>query len=241
MNDFRIFSRFIFWGVWVLCLFPSTIYAQRPAFHPQTHEIGLRAVNFHSIPALSAYYSEVPFFSEGPGKVQYANGLQYKFHWDLYNVFRLTLGRREAQFSNELSDTDDNVRAINKEDIDIRLGYEGNIPMGVLTLLGGIEGVYNSQSGEIRTLSPTPDNELIDQRDFSYSAWGANAFGGIRLFFSPHVSTTLEGNVTFLDSDYETVFSDIRSDLSPSEWNVEVNLYVSVHFVKLKKRCACGG
>ena len=234
MNPIHRYISIFIWGAF-LFLLPLSMAAQRPAFHPQTHEIGLRAANFHSTPALSDFYPD------GPGTLQFANGLQYKFHWDLYNVFRFTAGKRDSKFETLLEGTDANILMADKQDLDFRLGYEGNMPLGMITLLGGIEGVYNSQSIDFQTLSPILANEVIDQSNLSYAAWGANAFGGIRLFFSENVSTTLEGNVTFLDSDYESAFANFRPDMAPSEWNLEANLYVTIHFVKLKKRCACGG
>ncbi len=234
MNPLQRYISIFVWGIF-LFLLPLSMSAQRPAFHPQTHELGLRATSFHSTPALADFYPD------GPGTLQFANGLQYKFHWDLYNVFRFTAGKRDSKFETLLEGTDANILMADKQDLDFRLGYEGNMPLGMITLLGGIEGVYNSQSIDFQTLSPVLANEVIDQSSISYSSWGANAFGGIRLFFSEHLSTTLEGNVTFLDSDYESAFANFQPDLAPSEWNLEVNLYITIHFVKLKKRCACGG
>ena len=225
----------ILWGICIgIVGGHSSLYAQGPMFYPQTHEVGIRVGSFHSQPALADAYQE------GAGELEWANGLQYKFHWDLYNVFRLTVGRRKSLFDAAFEGTDPDQFRTEKVDWDVRLGYEGNMPIGPITLLGGLEGVYNN-ANLVQEKLASQSQEIMATDELSYSAWGANAFGGLRLFFSPYISTAIEGNVTYLKSDAHQLLGVYDSELSDNEWNVELNLYLSFHFVKLKKRCACGG
>ena len=210
--------------------------AQRPRFYPQTHEIGVRIANIQIAPSL------IEFEPSGGESIELANGIQYKFHWDLFHVFRLSLGRQESIYetSNPVSDPD--MFRTQVENTHIALGYEGNLPLGSMTLFAGAEGVYSRQSLILSTVFSST-NETFWQETQDSGNWGGNVFGGMRIFFTQHVSTTLEAYATYLDQnpDSEQFLNDLHREVASNNWNVGLNLYLNIHFVKLKKRCACGG
>ena len=230
--SFRPIMLFCFLGFFFL----QKGYAQRPRFYPQTHEIGVRIANIQTAPSLSE-------FEPSDGKsIDFANGIQYKFHWDLFHVFRLSLGRQESTYETTNPVSDPDMFRAKVEHTNFALGYEGNLPLGSMTLFAGAEGVYSRQSLILSTVF-SGTNETFWQETQDSGNWGANVFGGMRIFLTQHVSTTLEAYATYLDQnpDSEQFIHDLYREVTSNNWNVGLNLYLNVHFVKLKKRCACGG
>ncbi len=205
-------------------------YSQQPLFYPQTHEIGIQYGSIHHIPELSDYYDSTPFTAN------FVNGLQYKFHWDLNNVFRISASTRSTDI-----DIPDGIERFSnysaqKEDWDVRLGYEANLPVGPWLLFIGAEGIYGR--GNVVDEGLLENNDTFNG-EYKYRNLGVGGFGGIRLFLHKNISTSLEANLYYTDIKYDTPGNDIFLLQPNDEWGLVVRGYVTFHFVKLKKRCAC--
>ncbi|MEM9723756.1 MAG: hypothetical protein AAGA10_31140, partial [Bacteroidota bacterium] len=194
-------------------------FSQRPRFYPQTHEIGFRAANVQMAPSINE------FRKEGES-LQFANGIQYKYHWDLFHVFRLSIGQQANTYQTTDPVSNPDMFRIEVENTNFALGYEGNLPLGAMTLFGGAEGVYSRQSHGLSTVfSGTDETFWEETRDTD--TWGANVFGGMRVFFTQHLSTTLEAYGSFLnqDSDSEQFINDLHRQVAQNNWNYGLNLY----------------
>jgi len=206
------------------------LWAQQPAFYPQTHEVGLQVISLHTIPELSDYYQS------SIGSANYVNGLQYKYHWDLNNVIRLSAERRSAEFDIPEGINRFDTYSAEKKDWDIRLGYEANLPVGRWVLFAGLEGIYSQ--GEVIDQGIL-ENGNDFEGSYTYQNLGVGGMGGIRWFWSPYISTTLEANLYYLDTRHDDMNENTFLLLDQNELGIAVRGYLSIHFVKLKKRCVC--
>ncbi len=214
----------------LLCIQSLLMWAQRPSFYPQTHEIGVQYGSLHSIPSLADYYQDTPFGSNA------VNGIQYKYHWDLNNVIRLSASRRSADFDIlDGIDRFDSYRA-QKQDWDIRLGYEANLPTGPWLFFAGLEGIYSG--GNITDEGILKNNDSFSG-EYNYHNLGIGGMAGIRYFFSKHISTTLEANIYYADTRHDESPEDIYYLLPENETGFAIRGYISLHLMKLKKRCVC--
>ena len=218
-----------------LALSWTALSAQRVRFQPQTHEIGFQLGQLNHLPDLSErYLSELPFSAHA------LNGLRYKYHLSLKDALRAGVARRKANFQPLDSPPSLSLSEQTKTDWDFRLGYERKHSWQASVLFAGADAL--ASRGEVASSGTLANGEPIAE---AYQYWnlGGEIFVGYRHFFSPYLSLTAEigtyGSKIQLDEPMPTSTERPALLLESFEWGLNGSVYLSLHFVKLKKRCTC--
>ncbi len=210
----------------------TSIYAQKPRFTPQAHEIGIQLLGAN-------YFSKVADYQKDntPFNLNFGNGIIYKYHLSLTDAVRIGVGWRNAAYEiNEGIDRFASYQA-DKQDLDISLGYERKLNLGPVQLFGGFLGILGRGNVEdMGALSATGDSYT---GKYFYSNYGGALFGGLRLFFSKNISLALEGQGYYLQTRRQAAPENTFYLFPENELGYNANVYLSFHLVKMKKRCVC--
>lgn len=218
----------------VVVAFVHTASAQKSLYKPQTHQIDLQLAGANYIPSLGDLYpSPLPF----SGNV--VNGLRYTYHYSLTHGFRGGIGYRTANFVDE-SGTITGLTSYEgqKRDLDISVGYIYKYHKYAAQFFAGADLRFTP--GKISESGFTPGSAVYNN-SYRYNNYGASGFGGIRYFFNTYVSTAIEANAYYLmvnhaDSGSGEPYFQLTPD---NEAGVNLALSLSIHLVKMKKRCTC--
>ncbi len=211
-----------------LCLLGATLslQAQRPSFKPQAHQLELQLGTLHSlIPGSDATYSNGNAFASN-----YLNGFSYTYHYSLAHGFRAGVQRLSADYAIEGG-------LATQADVwgwEYNLGYVYKYHIKQSQIFFAADLLYNTQ--KIWETGPTINTIASD----AYPAFGGRVGMGYRLFFTPNISLAIEGYGKYLQRssgqnpvEFEYSFFQ-ANELS---WNASATL--SLHLVKMKKRCEC--
>lgn len=216
-------------------LFISTLaysYAQRPRFTPMQQEIGIQVASWSQIPEISDLYT--------PGieqQLQFANAIRYKYHLSLEDGIRVRLGQTKADFSAPEGVDRFSSYDATQSDFTVSVGYERKFHSGPFQLFAGADLIAGRGNiDDAGTL--TANNDLITNKSF-YGKIGANATAGIRTFLSKQLSFTLEGMLFAHRINPQSGPENSFFLLPDQATGYEANVYISYHFIKLRKRCKC--
>lgn len=226
--------HFAFWIMGFTFFLPShSVYAQRPTFKPQVHEMRLQTVQLHYIPSLNDFYNGVPL------SANVFNGLSYTYHISLRDGVRLGFNRRTAEFSRDESFDRFTDYEAEKVDWDLQLQYIRKLHVDQWQFYGGLGGTLSWGSvDDTGTLQSPPDDALTGS--YTYNNAGGNIFVGMRYFFSTQVSVSWEILGYYHRTTHEVENVGSRFLLLPeNESGIQSSLGISLHLVKMPKRCAC--
>ncbi len=217
----------------LLILNINLLNAQKPTFPPQVHEIRLQLVQAHHVFPLNDFYNGFP------ASFDVVNGLSYTYHINLNDGIRLGLARRVFDLErNEAFDRFSSYTA-QKTDWDISLQYMRKYHIFEFQLYGGVGAILTAGSvEEDAVLQNTLDESYIN--DYTYTSAGANVFGGVRYFFQPHISVSWELSAYYLRIASGMALNEISYQLlSGNETGINTSIGISLHLVKMSKKCAC--
>ncbi len=213
-----------------LCL---QLFAQRPRFHPQVHEIGAQVFSTHFL-SLTRPYLESPDWRSVSDPL---NGIRYKYHLDKKNALRGGVLYRKLSFQDPVGE---DVFTADWRGLDVTLGVERKLNIKRFQLFAALDGlIAYGQSNKIAFDVPNNPQEL-NTNMFGYGLGGAV---GLRYFFNPYASITIENGAQMLL--YNKAYTPIGESSPPSlginrerEFNM-LSVYFSLHFGKMKKKCEC--
>ncbi len=197
-------------------------------FELKGHEIGLEPIALRHVPAYTDGYPALV-----PLSAHWLRGLRYKFHLTKEDGLRLGVLRQQQSYLH------DSGPGVERQEMQIQLGYERKLIRGYQMFFGGIDGLFNQGN-----LSWEGYNRQAGGSG-GYQNFGVNLFGGYRLFFTPYLSATLEVGAYYTRTRYDTFRPELTADspyLFPQEeFGLSSSLYLSFHFGELPYRCTCPG
>lgn len=213
----------------VLFSLMAAVHAQYGArFELKGHEIGLEPVALRHVPAYTDGYP-----GGAPVSAHLLRGLRYKFHLSMEDGLRLGVFQQQQSYLH------DNGPEVSRQEIQIQLGYERKLIRGYNMFFGGIDGLFNQGNLDWDAYSNQAGGSG------SYQNFGANLFGGYRLFFTPYLSATLEVGAYYTRTRYDVFRPELTANspyLFPQEeFGITSSLYLSFHFGELPYHCTCPG
>ncbi|WNJ19440.1 outer membrane beta-barrel protein [Pontibacter sp. G13] len=212
-------------------------FAQRSLYKPQVHEIGLQFASIDQIPSFTSEYDGMPF------SANFINGIRYKYHLTNRGGIRLGVQYLRSQFDQSSDTSASFFRPASRNRVQVDLGYEWKLPKGPHQYFWGLEGTY--VQGHVNDLSDrldVPPGSSV-KTALPFRGFGGSAFVGYRYFFNTHFSLAAEAHISYTRNSYEDDPSILpaapnyvfQEDIVAFQGLV----YLSYHFVKMKKRCAC--
>lgn len=219
-------------------LFSVQLQAQRAYYKPQAHQVEVQLVGANFIPALGNIYdSPVPF------STNFGNMVRYTYHYSLSHGFRFGAGYRTANFADE---TGNYIPVIEyeaqKRDLDFGLGYIYKHHRGIVQYFVGADLRYSRSQIQQSGISGITPAGVPFSETFPSNNAGISGTLGYRMFLNTYVSLALEVNPYYMVTHLgESGPSETRTYEPTPEHEAGINtgLTLSVHFVKMKKRCTC--
>ncbi|MEL6594244.1 MAG: hypothetical protein AAFQ68_29340, partial [Bacteroidota bacterium] len=114
------------------------------------------------------------------------------------------------------------------------LGYEYKYHFGQSQIFWAIDLLYARQ--KVWLVGPAIETIPSD----AFNGFGGRTGIGYRFFFTPNLSFSLEGYGRFIQRNDDLIAQEASSPFFPSaETSYQVQATLSLHLVKMKKRCEC--
>lgn len=213
-------------------VFSQNLFAQKPYFTPQVHEIHLQGISANHILDLNELYPDQAF------SLHALQGLRYTYHLTLQDGFRFSVARRNAEFEDTDGSEFSSLESYQAEKTnwDLRLGYERKAHFQALQLYAGAALAYSTYRVQDQGITT---NSTAVQADYNGNQFGASVFGGVRLFLQKYLSLALEGEFYYQKLSETGLPERNFHLLEDHEKGFNLSAGISLHFVKMPKRCAC--
>ena len=186
-------SLALLWLLLVAGLSLTPLHAQRAAYRPLQHEIGLQLGSAGFEPALAGQYEGAPLAFTP------ANGLRYKYALHMSDRLRAGLRYEQARYAAE-PDAFNLYRPARRQQVLLQLGYEKTWYQGLQRFFAGADLlVSRGQIADEGTPVAIPDRYVAR---YAYTGAGAGLVAGYSLSLGPRLLLTVEALAGYQRFDY---------------------------------------
>lgn len=208
-------KNILFFFIIGLFILPHKIYAQKPRYAPQVHEVSVSLFSLNKIADAEnlQYYKDKSLFMNP------LNGIRYRYSFDKSTALRVGAFYRKSGYTGTFGKT-------NVYSPEFRLGLQTMYNLKKIQLYAGADGVL---SGRI--------SQKTGAKSQNSFGMGGSGILGVRYFFHTNLSMTFENDVYFLNFGKQ----ESESGIVPKEMGFNfTSVAISYHFKPMKKACTCG-
>jgi hypothetical protein len=208
-------------------------YAQRAFYVPMKYELVIAPISGNSLRA--AHLANKP--PTAPYSYQFTQGVRAKYRLNAWQAIRGSIGFHREFATSDYKGAGDQSSHLQSvlNGLDIRLGMDDMLYYrGRMQLYGGGDVVLRSMSSTTQRVGPLVD--IWGTPTTAYTTYGVAGVLGLRYFISKNASISLENNILYQFAPEKAA----KEGVAQRTWQTDIlNASLSVHWVKMKKKCTC--